>query len=215
MRRLHATPLWLLLCLTQAASAAMTEEEMFFKGTAQVNEGELRFLPHAPETPVHHHRNRIVISESSLSDGWVRLEQCHSHLDAVPSAQITYGAERIRGLRILRAEGIGQAWVEGPSVQLKDIAPGATICIEAQSRALERLGEDGYVLQNGPYMRRFLDGYYPMRVSQTVRLQVPGLAFRTIEPAPQPGFTVEVAADTISYEALFEGRLITRIRFAR
>lgn len=195
------------------ASAAMSEEEMFFKGVADVNEGELHFLAQAPEAPVHHHQNRIVVTAKSLVDGWVRLAQCHSHLDAVPSLQITYGADRIRDIRVTRAENIGRAWVEGPTVQLENIARGATVCIEAESRALVQDGQGGFHLKNGPYMRRFLDGYYPMRVSMEVRFQASGLAFQDIEPATQPGFAVHVGEGEVGIDTLFEGRLNTLIRF--
>lgn len=202
------------LGMAQLAAAAMTEEEMFFKGAAEVNEGGLRFLTAAPAAPVHHHQNHVVITAASLADGWVRLAQCHRHLDAVPRTQITYGAGRIRAIRVTRADHIGKAWVEGHTVQMEAIAPDATICIEAESRALERDGGGGYVLKNGPYMRRFLDGYYPMRVTMTVRLEAPGLRFRAIEPAPQPGFAVSVDEAGIGFDALFEGRLNTLIRFS-
>lgn len=215
MKRLLTACLWLALYLARPAVAAMTEEEMFFKGAAEVNEGVLHFLTDAPTAPVHHHQNRVVITGASLADGWVRLAQCHSHIDAVPRSQITYGAGRIRDLRVTRVEHIGKAWVEGHTVQMQDIAPGATICIEAESRALEPDGQGGFVLKNGPYMRAFLDGYYPMRVTMTVRLEASGLRFRAIEPVPQPGFTVSTGEREIGFDTLFEGRLNTLIRFGR
>lgn len=195
------------------AISAMSEEEMFFKGVAGVNEGNLHFLEQAPNAPVHHHRNRIVLSESSLVDGWATLEQCHSHIDAVPSSQIAYNADRIRNLRITRAENIGRAWVEAHTVQMENISANATLCIEAQTQALSPDGQGGFQLKNGPYMRGFLDGYYPMRVSMTVSLQAPGLVFRDIEPAPQPGFKVSTSDREVLFEALFEGRLNTLMRF--
>jgi hypothetical protein len=205
----------LLLLSAQSAAAAMTEAEMFFKGAAEVNEGNLRFLAEAPATPVHHHQNRIVITGASLVDGWVGLAQCHSHIDAVPSARITYGAGRIRDLRVTRADRIGKAWVEANTVQMQDIAPDATICIEAQTRALEPDGQGGFQLKNGPYIRRFLDGYYPMRVTMAVHFQAPGLRFRDIEPMPQPGFAVSTSDGEIGFDTVFEGRLSTLIRFVR
>lgn len=104
---------------------------------AQVNEGELRFLNEPPPTPVHHHYNEIDIGPDSLDTGWVQLSQCHRHLDPVPASEIVYRPERIRGLRILETEGVGSAWVEGPSVQLEDVRKGARVCIAAESRALE------------------------------------------------------------------------------
>jgi hypothetical protein len=203
------------LCLAQGVGAAMTEEEMFFKDVSEVNEGDLHFLSQAPATPVHHHQNRITLTPSSLLDGWAELDQCHSHIDAVPSTQIVYNAERIRALRISRAENIGKSWVQGPTVQLENVGHDAVICIQAQTRALAEDGEGGFQLLNGPYMRRFLDGYYPMRVSMVVSLQAPELRFRDIEPAAQPGFTIRQADREISYDTLFEGRLNTLIRFSR
>lgn len=203
------------LCLARPAGAAMTEEEMFFKDVAEVNEGSLHFLTQAPASPVHHHQNRITLTESSLIDGWAELDQCHSHIDAVPSTQIVYSTERIRALRISRAENIGKSWVQGATVQLENVGRDAIICIQAQTRALSADGEGGFQLKNGPYMRRFLDGYYPMRVSMVVNMQAPELRFRDIDPAPQPGFSLRQADREIGYDTLFEGRLKTLIRFTR
>lgn len=187
---------------------------MFFKGAAEVNEGELRFLDKAPETPVHHHQNRITLTAESISTGWARLEQCHSHIDAVPSSQVVYSRERIRDLRVVRAENIGKAWVQDNTVQMENVGHAAVLCVEAETRTLAADDRGGYVLRNGPYMRRFLDGYYPMRVSMTVRLATPKLAYAGIEPGPTRGFKVEVEPGEVRYEALFEGRLRTAVHFA-
>jgi hypothetical protein len=206
---------WLAACLATGATAAMTEEEMFFKGTAEVNEGTLHFLEKLLETPVHHHQNRITLTHDSIETGWGRLEQCHSHIDAVPSSQVVYSRERIRGLRIVRADNIEKAWVQDNSVQMENVGRDAVICIEADTRALAPNGRGGYVLRNGPYMRRFLDGYYPMRVSLTVRLETPELVYESIEPMPAPGFRVETSAAEVRYEATFEGKLRTAVHFTR
>ena len=131
----------------------------------------------------------------------------------MPSSQITYRAQGIRGLRITRAERIGKAWVQGPSVQLENVARDATLCVEAETQALEPDGQGGFQLRNGPYLRGFLDGYYPMRVTVSVSLRAPGLRFRDITPPPQPGFTVTLGEREVGFEALFEGRLHTLIRF--
>ncbi len=190
-------------------------DELFFKGTAAVSEGELRFLTTPPEKPVHHHQNRITIFDRSLEDGWVRLEQCHEHLDAVPDAQITYREGRIRGLRVLKAENIGAVWAEASSVQLRNVQRGATLCVEAETKALARQGESGYSLSNGPYMRRFLDGYYPMRVSMTVRLATDKLRYLDATPPEQPGFRLRHQGNEVSYDTVFEGMLSTVLRFER
>jgi hypothetical protein len=45
------------------------------------------------------------------------------------------------------------------------VEPGARLCLSAQTRALRNTGNGYFNLVNGPYMRKFLDGYYPMRVT--------------------------------------------------
>lgn len=195
--------------------AAPSEEEMFFKGVSEVNEGGLRFLPSPPEKPVHHHRNHVFLGEDSLNTGWVRLEQCHQHLDPVPSMQIVYNRERIRDIRVERRENIGKAWVHENTVQMEQVEANALICIRAETRALSADGAGIYSLANGPYMRRFLDGYYPMRVSMKVSIETPKIVFLDVEPLAQPGFAVNRHGNEVGYDAWFEGRLNTLIRFRR
>jgi len=206
--------IFLALFLPSLACAALTEEEMFFKGVSDVNMGGLTFLTEAPKAPVHHHQNQITLSAASLIDGWAKLEQCHRHLDAVPDMQIVYGRDRIRNLAIQRSENIGRTWVHENTVQMQNVTHDALICISAETRALEINGNNRFSLTNGPYMRRFLDGYYPMQVSMQVHMQAPGLRFFAIDPAPQTGFTVVHSADEVAYEAFFEGELRTRIEFS-
>ncbi|MCB1866066.1 MAG: alpha/beta hydrolase [Chromatiales bacterium] len=178
-----------------------------------VNEGELRFLDPAPPQPVHHHRNRMKIDPAALESGWVALEQCHEHLDAVPAAEVVYRAGGIRDLTIVATRNIGRAWVDGDSVQLEDVGHAALLCVAAISQALQRDGERGYLLANGPFMRRFLDGYYPMRVSLEVEFPPEQLAFRGVTPEPQPGLRVDQHLGHVSVDASFEGRLRTELRF--
>lgn len=202
-----------LVFLISGPAWAANEDELFFKGTSQVNDGELRFLTSEPERPVHHHHNRLTITRASLETGWVQLEQCHSHLDPVPRSQIMFRRDGVRALRVIRREHIERAWVEGHSVQMVNVAPGARLCLEAETRALTGDAQTGYQLRNGPFLRRFLDGYYPMRVSQEVILATP-LLFLDLDPAPQPGLRLELAPGLVRYEALFEGQLRTTLRFA-
>lgn len=205
--------MWFAL-LPSLACAALSEEEMFFKGVADVNDGDLQFLSEAPQIPVHHHQNQITLTAQSLADGWAKLEQCHRHLDPVPDMQIVYGQDRIRNLNILRSENIGRAWVHENTVQMTQVARNALICISAETRALIPNGNNSFSLTNGPYMRRFLDGYYPMQVSMRVLMQAPGLRFVDISPAPQTGFTFNQTPAEVGYSAMFEGELRTTIRFS-
>ena len=177
-----------------------------------VNEGELEFLSEPPAESVHHHENIMTLGRNSLEDGWVRLDQCHRNIDKVPRAQIIFRAERIRNLRITNSRNIGRAWVEEASVQLTDIQEDSRLCLAAETRALTANEEGGYRIDNGPFMRRFLDGYYPMRVSQTIVLADSGLTFFGIRPAMQPGFEVSVSDESIDFDAWFEGRLLTEVQ---
>jgi hypothetical protein len=132
-----------------------------------VNEGELQLLDKPPGGVAHHHQNRLMLTEQSLEDGWVTMYQCHSDLDEVSSLQIVYEQERIRDIMVLSVSNIGSAWVEGHTVQLTDIGEKSKVCISADKKALSH--QDGrYYLKLGPFMRQFLDGYYPMHVQVEV-----------------------------------------------
>ncbi len=205
----------LIFLLPALAAAAPSEEALFFKNVSDVNDGQLHFLTEAPAKPVHHHQNHIFISDDSLATGWSRLEQCHQYLDPVPSMQIVYSKDRIRNITILRSENIGKSWVHEHTVQMEQVAHDALICIKAETRALTVDKDGGYSLANGPYMRRFLDGYYPMRVSMNVTLETGKLKFTDISPAPQPGFKFRQDGIQFSYDAYFEGRLRTVFRFSK
>ena len=177
-----------------------------------INEGELTFLDKPPDTPVHHHHNTIIVLKSSVETGWVKLLQCHDNLDIFPRLQIVYNKDKIRDLRITRQKNIGEARVEGHTVQLTDVNSNAQLCVEAESRALIAQKDGTFVLQNGPFMRKFLDGYFPMRVSIDIKLPA-NLSFIAIEPGEKNGFRVIKGKQSLQLDAWFEGRLVTRIRF--
>ena len=70
---------------------------------------------------------------------------------------------------------IEQSWVEDNTVQLRNVQENARLCVQAWTRALKSNGDGSYSLRNGPFMRRFLDGYYPMRVSMQIDYASSGL----------------------------------------
>jgi len=179
----------------------------------EVNEGELAFVAKEGNRDVHHHHNKMLITNSSLDDGWVKMEQCHRNLDVVPLAQILFSKSRSRNLSVSRIENIGKAWVEGNSVQLEDIDKQAVLCVKAETRSLVYNGDGTYSLRSGPFMRRFLDGYYPMQVSMDVEINVKRLRYFETTPAPQDGLKVWRSAGAVHFNAWFEGRLNTDIRF--
>lgn len=201
-----ATP----LAATEQQDLDWLENDLEARALA-VNEGELSFLGDPPDTPVHHHANHIRISEASLRDGWAVLEQCHSHLDPVADIQITYRPGHIRALQITSFSGIEEAWVEGHTVQLRNVHSRARICIRGETRALTDLGDGLFSLRNGPFMRRFLDGYYPMRVSMTVGLDEAALRVVRVTPPAQEGFRVWQDEGGLHFDAWFEGILYTEV----
>jgi hypothetical protein len=214
MRRLASFASALLLAGPVAAmpDAGTLLFDDFEERARRVNEGELVFLATPPDRPVHHHLTRLEISPDDLASGWVVLRQCHDRIDRVPSAQIVYQPGKLRSLEIAGYRNIGSAWVEGDSVQLRDVAEDAQLCVVAEARALHDLGEGRYELRNGPFMRQFLDGYFPMHVS--LEVQYPeGLELVDTEPPSQPGFEVRRSGNQVGIEAWFEGRLRTVIRF--
>jgi len=189
--------------------------DLTFESAENVNEGALNFLASPPAKAVHHHQNRIRIDADSLVSGWVDLAQCHDNLDAVPSAQITFREGFVRDLRVEAFRLIGNAWIEGASVQLRDIQPGARLCLSAQTRALHNTGSGYFNLINGPYLRKFLDGYYPMRVTLDVTYPAQSLSLIDISPPAQPGLAVVEEPGGIHIDTVFEGELQTLIQFER
>jgi hypothetical protein len=187
-------------------------EESERQRIAEVNEGELVFLHAPPPRPVHHHRSRIVITRQSLADGWVLMEQCHERLDRVAEAQIVFNPGRTRALEVLSFRNMDTAFVEANTIQLRGIREASKVCARLQTRALHSLGMQTFELQNGPFMRRFLDGYYPLQLS--IEVEYPAhLELVDYEPDDQPGYAVSPVPGLVGVKALFEGQLRTRFRF--
>jgi hypothetical protein len=212
MRRL--LPALLLLC----GPALAAEDDDWWRDqpverALAVNEGQLVFLQEPPTKPVHHHSNRVMITEASLQNGWAHLEQCHKNLDAVAELQIVFNPERVRKLVIRDTRNVGQAFVEGASIQLRDIGHNAMICLSAETRSVNSLGAGVYELRSGPFMRRFLDGYYPIHV--TFRIDYPeAIDLIDASPGEQPGVAMTRTTQHVELDTWFEGRLTTRFLFS-
>ncbi len=187
--------------------------DLSLESAHNVNEGELHFLQTEPAKPVHHHHNQISIARDSLASGWVGLSQCHDHLDPVPRAQITFREGFVRKLKVDSSSRIEKVWVEGSSVQLVNVEPGARLCLSAQTRAMRNTGNGYYNLSSGPYMRKFLDGYYPMKVTLDIRYPAKTLRLIDIAPGAQPGLKVDTQPGHIRLHAVFEGELQSLIQF--
>ncbi|WP_316367646.1 hypothetical protein [Candidatus Thiodiazotropha sp. CDECU1] len=178
-----------------------------------VNEGELEFLHTPPAEPVHHHINRIQINVDSLDHGWVELHQCHRHLDPVPHLEIVYHPQRIRQIELVRVENIGSSRVIGSSIELRDIRHGATVCLRAETQSLHKLAKGGYQLRNGPYMRRFLDGYFPMQLSLHVDYPAKLIRFTGMRPLPVDTEHTRIREGSLYWSGWFQGKLFTELDF--
>lgn len=211
---------WVRRCLVLAALGAGTAlaqapVDLSLESAHNVNEGELHFLEQPPARAVHHHQNWFRIEAGSLATGWVHLVQCHDNLDAVPRAQITFREGFVRDLKLLSFSEIENAWIEGATVQLVNVGRGARLCLAADTRALRNTGNGYYNLYSGPYMRKFLDGYYPMRLTLEIEYPTTLLNLLDISPAAQPGFRLNDTPGHIRMDAIFEGVLQTLIQFEK
>ena len=224
MRTRPLTLLFVALLTTASSSARadapMTREELerWFQDDSEqralaVNEGELVFLPQIPPGRVPHSHNTLTLNRASIDTGWVALAQCYDGLDPVAEAQVVYRYKQMRGLRVTDAAAIGRAWVEGESVQLQDVGHDARLCIAAEVRVFYQNPDGSFSLVNGPYHRKFLDGYYPLHVTLAVHYPRDRLVYADMRPPPQAGLRVQQDDAGLTVEAWFEGELNTEIRF--
>jgi len=190
-----------------------TLEPPRYTAAEDVNEGELVFLNEAPDKAIHHHHNAVTISPTSLSDGWIQIKQCHSNIDKVAAAQIVFGKNRARNIKIVSYDNIEKAWVEGSTVQFENVKSNATLCIQADTHSLQHLDNGTYSLRNGPYMRRFLDGYFPLHVSLDLNFTQTNLELTSFTPMSQKGFEVKQSKGAVTIDTVFEGRLHTEFHF--
>lgn len=211
--------LWLTAALLCPA-AGQSEPDPFaeFEAISDINEGELAFLSAPPKKPYPRQVLHNTITPESLDSGWIDSRQCFHDLDPAVAMQVVFRPGRVRGLAIESVRNIGRAWVEGASVQLEDVRRRSRLCLRSQNRALY-LDRDGSVyLGTGPHMRRFLDGYFPMRLQLTVRFPADRLRLVYVKPPAVragAGPRVQVGPAKVYYEALFEGELRVLMRFRR
>lgn len=181
----------------------------------EVNDGHLVFLQNIPDKKLHHHYNALTILPDSLESGWVKIIQCHRNIDKVPAAQIVFKAERIKNITITEFANMEKAWIENATVQMENIQQNAYLCLSASTNSLERNHDGTYTLRNGPFMRRFFDGYFPLRVSMDLNFDKTNLQLMDFSPAAQSGFSVKKAGGFIHIDTVFEGKLNTVFHFKR
>lgn len=202
------------------ATEAMTSagQENWFQrdemsSTEAISEGELRFLIKAPTKPVLHSLNVLTVYPTSLDDGWVDLSQCYENLDPVAEAEVVYRYQSMRDLKIVNSKNIGAVLVKGQSIQLTEVKKNAELCVSARVRIFYSNLDGSYSLMNGPFHRKFLDGYFPYHLSLEVVYPVTRLVLKQTIPAEQPGFSVTQESGKVMLDGIFEGILNVEIVF--
>lgn len=177
-----------------------------------VNEGELRFLPGREHGQVLHSSTTLHINAHSLETGWVRMEQCYRELDEVPRTDIVYRYKQIEDFKITRQINIGQARVDGQIIHLEQVSHGAEVCVGARVKQLKKLDDGGFTLSQGPYHRKFLDGYYPYHVTLRVHYPENLLDPIAVKPSPRAHFQPQLNRSPLVIDTWFEGVLAIEIR---
>lgn len=209
-RRIIAGGVWVAPFLLLSAVVAGDDSDF---DIFNIGDSELRFLSAVPAKPPHLHHSRVIVSADSLRTGWVHTKQCHYHLDQVSALQVVFRPGRVRNLRILQADNVGKAWVQGASVQLEKVGADAVLCIASEHLTLSRSPDGSFEWRGGPYMRRYLDGYFPMQVKLVIDYPDSLLRMQSIEPVALK-FHMLNNPGQIRLDALFEGRLDVEVRFA-
>lgn len=220
---MHRIPVYLLLatalemtCLSADASDDMEAwlEQDDDSRAQLVNEGTLDFIRDARDLRVLQTRNWLTVTAGSLRNGWVALYQCQSNLDPVSAVEVVYRYHVMRNLRVISTRNIERAWVEQNSVQMEQVLEGGEVCIEAEVQVVKPDGAGGYMLQSGPFLRRFLDGYYPVRLDYRIHWPADRLQLASVHPQVQEGFSISEQPGELRIDTLFEGRLTIEIRFS-
>jgi hypothetical protein len=180
----------------------------------EVNEGDLKFIKPVADKRILHSEAILKVTEDSLDTGMVGLQQCYRNLDPVPEMEVVFDYKNIEQLQITSIDNVGNASLDGQSVQLKAVSQSASVCISAQVQVLEKAGQDTFILSHGPYYRRFLDGFYPYHISVSINFPESRLKFVDISPQPEPLFDVVQQPGKLFLDTWFEGVLLVEIRFS-
>jgi len=173
----------------------------------QVNEGRLKFIAPIHDQSILHSDTHLWITSESMQTGWVKLQQCYRHLDAVGRTDVVYAYREMKNLQVTRVEQIAQIRVKQNGVELEQVQKGAVLCVQADVKILHHLADKIYGMQNGPYHRKFLDGYYPYHVSLMVHYSNNEIQLKRVMPQAQYGFNVTEKSGGLSIDSWFEGEL--------
>lgn len=178
----------------------------------KVNGGQLVFLKTAPTTKSFHSTINIVINQESIESGWVESIQCYANLDPISVTEILYPKGLIKKLSVKSSKNITGTSVAGHKVLLQGVKENASLCVTANVRKFYQNEDKSFSLVNGPYHRKFFDGYYPYHLTFKVQYS-PLLKYSYSIPKQQPGFKINQTQYMLSLDSWFEGKLKTEFRF--
>jgi hypothetical protein len=205
MRKTFSLPKALqLACLLGATMGSPPLLALDFSDIAK--EGELRFLVENPDPKGYWYSSRVALSEESLRTGEVSLETCHHQLDPIRKVVIAFNPQRLIGLSVSSHQGIETIESEAHRVTLSNVQRGAHICIALQSRALDQISPSQWRLQAGPLMRRYFDGYLPMKAELRVSWPRNLLRLESTQPTFQPGVSIVSSESGAEMLTVFAGR---------
>lgn len=174
-------------------------------------EGEIKYLKVRPDPGAYSYESRVKLTPASLETGSVEIATCHYQLDPIRKVVIVYNENRIQAIAVKSVDKMASAEVKNNQVILTDVERGASICIDLQSRALDRVGENQYRLNAGPLMRRYFDGYLPMSAKLRVDWPANMLVPDKISPSERDGVVVIQGNDGMQLDMIFAGKMTAQI----
>lgn len=180
--------------------------------TTKVNDGQLVFLTTKAKKGTFHSKINITLNQNSIDNGWVYLTQCYMNLDPVQRTTIVFRKNHIKNLTVISSENIELTKTADNKVFLQQVRKNASLCVGLDSRTFYQNEDRSFSLVNGPYHRKFLDGYYPYHLNLNIHYD-PSLQFKYSLPKSQTGFIVKQKSNSLLIDTLFEGRLKTEFRF--
>ena len=195
-----------------AQSSEITEEELeaWFNEDEnlpiQVDKGQLLLLPKT-DHKILHSISQIYITPESIKTGWVKIEQCYKHLDPINLTEIVYQYQFIKNFHITDSKNIQSATINQNRIVLKNITKQSLLCIEADVKILNKNPDSTYSIKNGPYHRRFLDGYFPFHVTLVISYPESLLKIKHPNPANATGLSLKEEKNKVIYDNVFAGQL--------
>jgi len=179
----------------------------------QVDKGQLVFLSKLPDKPPLHSVDEITIDSNSIDNGWVKFEQCYRQLDPIGKVDVIYSYRFMRDLQISSVQHIGAAWIRKQRIELEDVKKDAELCVKAEIRVFYQNPDKSFSLVNGPYLRKYLDGYFPYHVTLIVHYPENRLELIGSLPVEQAGFKINKEKNKLLIDTIFSGTLNTEIIF--